>query len=90
MNEQQVKQAKRLAGAGAIFFGFLIYLFVSELIGVKAGGNSTISELLWAVWARQPWIVFISSHVLAAPFWFLCGHFFAQSSDVYAQIRGDK
>lgn len=65
-------------------FGYLLFV---ELTAVKAGGNSTISEIMWTLWATQPWIVFIVSHTVAAPFWFLSGHFFGQARSVYEAVR---
>lgn len=73
--------------AGVAFVLLVFYLLFVELQAVAQGGHSTISELVWLVWATQPWVVLIVSHVMAAPFWFLCGHFFAQARDVYDAIR---
>lgn len=89
MNAQQKWTVRGIAGGIALFVALVVYLLVVEGHAVAVGGHSTISELVWLVWADQPWVVLLLSHLLAAPFWFLCGHFFAQSSDVYDRIRKD-
>lgn len=65
----------------------VVVLLVTEGHAVAVGGHSTISELVWLAWARQPWAFLLVSHVLAAPAWFLAGHFFAQSREVYDRMR---
>jgi len=87
VNRAQKYTARGIA-IGALGFVLLIaFLIVVELHAVAVGGHSTISELVWLVWARQPWIVLLISHVLAAPFWYLAGHFTAQSQETYDRIR---
>lgn len=86
-------QKKVAAGLGCLSVGAFILLvgaFALELFGVSQNDHATISELFRLVWAHQPWIVLIVSHVIAAPFWFLCGHFFAAPADEYARLRGEK
>lgn len=74
----------------SIAFAFLVgALLYVEGHAVAVGGHSTISELVWLAWANQPGAVFIVSHMLAAPFWYLAGHFFWQSKGTYEQIRKD-
>ena len=58
-----------------------------EILAVKSGGNSTISEALWRLWAEQPWVILIASHALLGPAWYLAGHFTSQSATVYEAIR---
>lgn len=89
MNTAQKYTARGIAIGAALFAAIVVFLLVVEGHAVIAGGHSTISELMWLAWAKQPGAIFIISHVLAAPFWFLMGHFFWQSSDVYERIRKD-
>lgn len=67
-----------------------IGLFVIEVYGVSVGDRSTISRFMWGLWATEPWVPFIATHTMAAPWWFLLGHFFAQRRDVYQSIREGK
>lgn len=87
MNPQQRRTAIGLLilGLGGLLL-LLLALYI-ELAAVHAGGHSTISELVWLVWAKEPWVVLIGSHCVAAPSWYLAGHFTAQSSEVYDRIR---
>lgn len=87
MGDQRSKTVRYLAILAGLAFLLLIGLLAIELDAVRRGGNSTISELAWLLWAGQPWIVFITTHTVAAPFWFLMGHFFGQSRGVYDQVR---
>lgn len=87
MTPQRARTVKYLA----IFLGFqflaLLGLLAIELNAVHQGGESTISEVLWQLWATQPWIVLVVSHTIAGPAWFLCGHFFAAPRGHYDEIR---
>ncbi len=87
MTPQQSKTLKLLAVWSVFAFLMLVGLLWIELNAVSQGGNSTISELMWKLWAEQPWVVFIVSHVIAAPFWFLQGHFWGQRSGTYVDAR---
>lgn len=75
-----------LAIAAIVAFGILLWLLMVEMQAVGNEG-ATISELVWVVWAHQPWVIFIVSHTVAAPFWFLAGHFFAAPYDTYDRLR---
>jgi hypothetical protein len=68
--------------------GLALALLLIELLAVRQGGHSTISELVWTQWAQQPWVIFLASHLVAMPTWFLAGHFLAQASAVYDRARG--
>lgn len=87
MNAAQKYTARGVAIGALGFVLLIVFLLVVEGHAVIVGGHSTISELVWLIWARQPWIVFILSHILAAPFWFLVGHFLGQSQETYDRIR---
>lgn len=87
MTPGQRKTAVRLAFVLLAQLGIGVFLLVVELQGVAAHDEATISELVWLVWATHPWVVFIVSHLAAAPIWFLAGHFVAQKPSVYEQIR---
>lgn len=89
MNSAQKYTARGIAIGAALFAAAVVFLLAIEGHAVIVGGHSTISELIWLAWAKQPGAIFIISHVLAAPFWFLCGHLLWQSSDVYDRIRRD-
>lgn len=87
MNQAQrrtVRGLSILAAGGAILL--LGALFI-EVMAINAGGHATISEAFWRLWASQPWVVLVSSHLVVAPACFLAGHFFAQSAVVYAALR---
>jgi hypothetical protein len=91
MTPQQAKTLRRLCYVILAAVLVLVWLLVVELQGVGQGGQSTISELMWRVWAEQPGVVFFLSHLFAAPFWILSAHWFWQSKSVYDAIRkGDK
>lgn len=86
-------QKKVAAGLGCLIvlaFGLLLLALALELFGISQGDQATISELMRLLWANQPWVVLLVSHVLAAPLWFLAGHFFAAPKDEYARLRGEK
>lgn len=87
MNEQQKRTVRGLALLGLGGFALLVGALVLEIVAVKSGGNSTISEALWSLWASQPWVILIASHALLGPAWYLAGHFTAQSAVVYEAIR---
>lgn len=89
MNMQQRTTVKALFLAVLILFLVGVLLLVAEGHAVAAGGHSTISEILQYVWAKQPWTIFLASHLVAAPVWFLLGHFLAQNQDVYERMRKD-
>lgn len=89
MNAQQKWTVRGIAVGAALFAAFVVFLLVVEGHAVVTGGHSTISELVWLAWANQPGAILIVSHMLAAPFWYLCGHLFWQSSSVYDRIRKD-
>jgi hypothetical protein len=90
MTRQQIRTAKRLALLGAAVLALLGYALVIELQGVAQGGQSTISELVWLLWANQPWVVWLVSVVAAGVVMFLAGHFVSQAADTYRQMRGDR
>lgn len=84
------QQARTARGCALIAVALLLVGVAAlrlELTAAAAGGHSTISELVWIVWARQPWVLFITSHLVAAAVWFLAGHFTAQASSFYDQVR---
>jgi hypothetical protein len=87
MTPQQIRTSKRIALAGILFVAWVVYLLVAEFFGVKQGGESTISEVMWLAWVAQPWVIWLVSVVLAFITGFLSGHFFGQSSAVYDAIR---
>jgi hypothetical protein len=89
MTPQQVRTARGCAIAMIAAFLVGVFLLYVELTGASSGGYASISELMWAVWAHQPWIVLLVTHLVAAPTWFLLGHFAAQSEGVYEEIRKD-
>ena len=64
----------------------LLWLLYVELTAVGQPG-ATISELVWVVWVHQPWVIFIVSPTIAAPFWFVMGHFLAAPKETYNRIR---
>lgn len=87
MNAAQKRTARGLALVALGGVALLFVALVIELMAVGADQNATISEALWRVWAAQPWVIFVVSHSLAAPFWWLMGHFTGQSRVVYDAIR---
>lgn len=87
MNPQQAKTAKRLVFVAAGAFLLLVALLWIELAAVRQGGQSTISELIWHVWATQPWVILAFSHLIGGPIYYLAGHFTAQSNSVYDALR---
>lgn len=89
MNAAQKYTARGIALGALGFVLLIVFLLVIEGHAVIVGGHSTISEMVWLVWAKQPWIVLLVSHILAAPFWYLAGHFTAQSQETYDRIRKD-
>ena len=87
MNAAQRRTVRGLAliaSGGAILL--LGALFI-EVMAINSGGNATISEAFWRLWAQQPWVVLVASHLVVGPACFLAGHFFAQSGVVYAALR---
>lgn len=83
-------QKKVVGGLGCITvlaFGLLLLTLALELFGVSLGDHATITEIFRLLWANQPWVVFIVSHTIAAPFWFLAGHFFGAGKEEYAKLR---
>lgn len=87
MNQHQKRTARGLALLGIGGFLLAVAALVLELLAVRSGGNATISEALWRVWAEQPWIFLLASHAIAGPLWYLAGHFTAQSGVVYEAER---
>jgi hypothetical protein len=83
MNPGQLRTLKLLAIWAALAFLLLVGLLVIELTGASAHSEATISELAWILWANHPWVIFIITHIIAAPTWFLLGHFVAQAPEVY-------
>ena len=90
MTRGQQKVAAGLGCLAILGFVLLVLTLALELFGVAQQDQATISELMRLVWAHQPWIILIVSHTLAAPFWFLMGHFFAAPKEEYARLRGEK
>lgn len=86
MTPAQKKTVRGLVIAAIVAFGVLLWLLMVEMQAVGNEG-ATISELVWVVWAHQPGVLLIVSHTIAAPFWFLMGHFFWQSKNVYDELR---
>ncbi len=86
MSPAQRKTVRGLVIFAGVGFASLLWLLYVELTAVGNTG-ATISELVWVVWAHQPWVVFIVSHTIAAPFWFVMGHFLAAPKDTYSRIR---
>jgi hypothetical protein len=85
------QQARTARGCALIALALLLVGFGAlylELTAAASGGHSTISELFWLVWARQPWVLLIVSHLVAMPTWFLLGHFTAQASSFMDAVRG--
>jgi hypothetical protein len=89
MTPGQRKTAVRLGFALLALLGVGVLVLAIELHGAAAHDQASISELLWLLWARQPWVVLLATHLVAGPAWFLAGHFFAQSRSVYERIRGE-
>ena len=87
VNAQQKATAKGLALLVLVLFLVGLGALAIELRAVVAGGNSTISEAMWRVWADQPWIFFLITHVVAAVGWWLTGHFTGQSKAQYDALR---
>lgn len=71
----------------AVLFASGVIALVVEFRAVAAGGNSTISEIVWSAWAAQPgaFVAVLVPLVFAAGF--LSGHFFWQSKPVYDAER---
>lgn len=65
----------------------VVVLLVTEGHAVAVGGHSTITELARLLWAHQPWVIWIVTHLIAAPIWFLMGHFVAAPESEYDRIR---
>lgn len=59
-----------------------------EFHAIAAGGNSTISEIVWSAWAAQPGAFVAVLLPLAFAAGFLAGHFFWQARAVYDAERG--
>lgn len=87
MNAQQKRTARGLAVLAAGGVLLLVGALALELLAVRDGGGSTISEAFWRLWAEQPWVLFVVTHTLAAPGWWLVGHFTGQSRVVYDALR---
>jgi hypothetical protein len=87
VNAEQKKTVIKLAIWCGLLFLLLVGLLWIEISAIQQGGDSTISRMIWGLWADQPWVIFLVSHILAAPTWFLLGHFTAQSDEVYKRIR---
>lgn len=87
MNAQQKRTARGLAVLAAGGLALLVGALALELLAVRDGGAATISEAAWRVWAAQPWVIFVTTHTLAAPAWWLLGHFTGQSRVVYDALR---
>jgi len=85
--------AKRKVYIGLFVLGAAVLVIVGgalyvESIGVRSPeGGDTISELMRAVWAHEPWIVLMASHLIAAPVWFFVGHWFGAPKSEYERIR---
>jgi hypothetical protein len=84
----QRKTTVRLACLFVAGLGLGVLLLAVELQGAAAHDHATISELVWLLWATHPWVIFLVSHLVAGPVWFLSGHFVAQRREVYDDIRG--
>lgn len=87
MNPQQKRTVKGLALISVGGALLLVAALFVELVAIGSGGNATISEAFWRLWASQPWVVLIVSWTLLGPAAFLAGHFFAQSRVVYDAAR---
>jgi hypothetical protein len=87
MTTGQKRTAKLVGIVVGIIFLALLSLLVIEGLGIASGDEASISEVVWIVWAHQPWVVWLVSVMGAFLSGFLFGHFFAQSKSVYDEIR---
>lgn len=84
---------KRKVYIGLFAIGAVVLLLIGsalyvESIGVRSPeSGDTISELIWSVWANQPWVIFLASHLVAMPSWFLAGHWLASPKGEYDRMR---
>jgi phosphotransferase system glucose/maltose/N-acetylglucosamine-specific IIC component len=85
------KPQKVTAAGCALVLVFIAFAVVIALAveghAISSGGNSTISEMFWLVWAEQPWVIWLATITVSFIVGFLFGHFLAQSRDVYEDIR---
>lgn len=82
---QQTLRGIVIALAVALASG--VIALVVEFHAIAAGGNSTISEIVWSAWAAQPgaFVAVLLPLVFAAGF--LAGHLLWQSKPVYNAAR---
>lgn len=76
-----------MAVALGLFVLLVAGLVVLEGHAVVVGQHSSISEVFWWIWAEQPWVIWLWSVLVAFITGFFAGHFLAQSSEKYDQIR---
>lgn len=70
------RQNWKLAGLVLLLFG--LYAFAVELLAVRQGGQSTISDLAWLGFAAEPWVAWLLSVVISN----IAGFVIAQFWDV--------
>lgn len=101
MTPERQRTIRRLAVSGVVlavcivvFLAWVTWLLVIEGQAVAQGGDSTISRVVWGVWASEPWVVLLVNNVLWAIVCtvvgivaFLGGHFFGQRRATYDAIR---
>lgn len=62
--------------AGVLLLSGSLYALLVELLAVKQGDNSTISEVTWDLWALQPWVLWLPSTMISNIFGFWLGQFY--------------
>jgi hypothetical protein len=104
MTPERRRTVRRLAISGVAllvsilaFLGWACWLLLIEGQAVAQGGDSTISRVVWGLWAEQPWVLLLVNNVLwfvaatlSSVLFFLLGHMTAQSNTVYEDIREGK
>jgi hypothetical protein len=86
MNLQQALTVKRMAIGAVLFFLWLLYILWVEIKAVQQGGNSTISEIIWRLWADQPWVLLLVLLIFSFVGGFFLGHFVGQSRELYKAL----
>jgi hypothetical protein len=83
-------QKKTMAALGIYLVVQLVAalgLLAYEFWAAAQGAAATVSEVLWIVWASQPWTIFLASVSVVGLVAYLFGHFTAQRKEVYDSIR---
>jgi hypothetical protein len=81
-----VKQTARWMVA----LGLLLLLWTGGCLYVEVqrlGAGVPFTAAWRLLWAEEPWVVFLGSHLVAAVVWFLAGHFFGASQETYDDLR---